>query len=63
MGQGNYKRSNERYWTFKPLIFSYLPIYIAGPRVQYWVGYERIFKNKKTIEVMPTANFGKSKDN
>ncbi|NQW42982.1 MAG: carboxypeptidase-like regulatory domain-containing protein [Bacteroidetes bacterium] len=58
MGQGNYKRSNERYWTFKPLIFSYLPIYIAGPRVQYWVGYERIFKNKKTIELMPTANFG-----
>jgi hypothetical protein len=57
-GQGNYKRSIERYWGFKPLIFAYTPIYIAGPRINYWVSYNKTFKNKKTLDVFTRANYG-----
>ncbi|MES2616242.1 MAG: DUF5686 and carboxypeptidase regulatory-like domain-containing protein [Bacteroidota bacterium] len=57
-GQSFYKRSSERYWSFKPLIFAYTPIYIAGPRINYWVSYERTFKNKKYISIDPSINYG-----
>ena len=57
-GQGFYKRSTERYWSFKPLIFIYTPFYIAGPRLSYWVSYDRTFKDKKEIQVTPTINYG-----
>ncbi len=57
-GQAFYKRSSERYWSFKPLIFAYTPFYLAGPRVSYWVSYERTFKNKKEIHVTPALNYG-----
>jgi hypothetical protein len=57
-GQGNYKRSVERYWSFKPLIFAYTPIYIAGPRINYWVSFNKTFKNKKTLDVFTRANYG-----
>ncbi len=57
-GQGNYKRSEQRYWTFKPLIFAYTPVYIAGPRINYWVSYNKIYKNKKTLDVFTRANYG-----
>ncbi len=57
-GQSNYKRSIERFWSFKPLIFAYTPVYIAGPRINYWVSYSRTFKSKKTLEVYTRANYG-----
>lgn len=57
-GQGNYLRSKERNWFFKPLITTYTPFYIAGPRINYWVFYSREFKNKQFISVTPTVNFG-----
>lgn len=57
-GQGNYKRSVERTWFFKPLIFSYLPFYIAGPRFDYWVNYSKEYKNKKDFNVFVRANYG-----
>ncbi len=58
LGQYNYKRTKERYWGFKPLLYAYTPIYIAGPRINYWVSYERTFKSKKTIELFTRANYG-----
>jgi hypothetical protein len=57
-GQGNFKRKAERYWSFKPLIFVYTPVYLAGARISYWVSYQKIFKNKKEIDITPTVNFG-----
>jgi len=57
-GQGNYKRANEREWSFKPLIFLYLPIYIAGPRLDYWVYYEQTNKNKRSFNLFQRLNFG-----
>ena len=57
-GQGFYKRSTERFIGFKPLILLYTPVYIAGPRLSYWVTYERTFKNKKEIGFTPTVNYG-----
>jgi hypothetical protein len=57
-GQGNYKRSSERTWFFKPLIFSYLPLYIAGPRFDYWVNFSKEFKNKKDLNVFVRSNYG-----
>lgn len=57
-GQGNYKRSAEREWSFKPLAFVYIPIYIAGPRINYWVYYEKTFKNKKEFNIYTRANYG-----
>jgi hypothetical protein len=57
-GQGNYKRSVERTWFFKPLIFSYLPFYIAGPRFDYWVNYSKEYKNKKDFNIFVRANYG-----
>ena len=58
IGQGNYKRSIERYWGFKPLVFAYTPVYIAGPRINYWVSYNKTYKNKKTLDVFTRANYG-----
>ncbi len=57
-GVDNYKREKERYWSFKPLIFVYNPIYIAGPRVSYWVSYYREFKNKKNYSFSPKVSYG-----
>ncbi len=57
-GQGNYKRSAERTWYFKPLAFTYMPFYIAGQRLIYRVGFEKEFKNKKTIAVSARPNYG-----
>lgn len=57
-GQAFYKRSEERIWEFKPLLFVYTPFWIAGPRVSYWVTYEKTPKNKKMLIVTPTANMG-----
>ncbi len=57
-GQGNYNRSNERTWSFKPLVFLYQPLYIAGPRVDYWVGYNKESKNKKEFNAFVRANMG-----
>lgn len=58
LGQGNYKRVKEREWFFKPLIFLYTPVYIAGPRLNYWVYFSREYKNKKTVSVYTRANYG-----
>lgn len=57
-GQNHFNRSRETYWSFKPLVFVYLPIFIAGPRVSYWVNYERTFRNKKNIIIMPDISYG-----
>jgi len=57
-GQTNYKRSTQRNWYFKPLIFIYTPLYIAGPRLNYWVSYNKIFKNKKEINFLVRPNYG-----
>lgn len=57
-GQQNYKRSEKRTWSFKPLLFVYTPIYIAGPRVNYWVSYEKEFKNRKNISFSVRPNYG-----
>ena len=57
-GQSFYKRSSERYWYFKPLIFAYTPIYIAGERIDYWMGYSRVFKDKTSLDVFPRVNYG-----
>mgnify|MGYP000394966511 FL=1 len=57
-GQGNYKRDNEREWSFKPLIFAYLPVYIAGPRIDYWVYYEKTNKNKRSFNIFQRVNYG-----
>lgn len=58
MGQGNYLRSKERRVYFKPLLFVYTPVYIAGPRVNYWVYYAREFKNKKSFDLFVRPNYG-----
>lgn len=57
-GMAFYKRSQERYWSFQPLIFSYSPIFIAGPRLRYWVSYEKTSKHKKELHVTPSVNYG-----
>ncbi|MCC6818799.1 MAG: carboxypeptidase-like regulatory domain-containing protein [Bacteroidia bacterium] len=57
-GQGNYLRSKEREWYFKPLLFVYTPVYIAGPRVNYWVYFSREYKNKKSFDVFVRPNYG-----
>jgi hypothetical protein len=57
-GQGNYKRSVERQWSFKPLMFIYLPVYIAGPRLDFWAYYDKTFKNKKAVSFFQRVNYG-----
>lgn len=57
-GQGNYFRKKERNWEFKPLATIYTPIYIAGPRFNYWVAYEREFKNKTYLAASVSPSFG-----
>lgn len=57
-GQTFYNRSKEQSWYFKPLAFAYLPVYVAGERIDYWVGYSRIFKDKTTLDVFPRINYG-----
>lgn len=57
-GQGNYLRSKERHWSFKPLIFIYTPVYIAGPRLNYYVYFRKENKNKKYYSIFARPNFG-----
>jgi hypothetical protein len=57
-GQSHYNRSKETEWSFKPLVFAYLPFYIAGPRLDYWVYYEQTNKNKKSFNIFQRINYG-----
>lgn len=57
-GQGYYNRENESVWQFKPLVFIYTPVYIAGPRFNYWVYRYKEYKNKRSFSLFPTVNFG-----
>ncbi|MBL7837210.1 MAG: carboxypeptidase-like regulatory domain-containing protein [Bacteroidetes bacterium] len=58
VGQGNYLRERERRIYFKPLIFIYTPVYIAGPRINYWVYYSREYKNKKSFDLFVRPTYG-----
>lgn len=57
-GQGHYVRAKEMNWFFKPLLFVYLPFYIAGPRVDYWVSFNKTSKNKKEFNSFVRTNMG-----
>jgi hypothetical protein len=57
-GQGYYRRSQELRLDFAPLVTTFLPFYIGGPRLATFVSAEKTFPNKKQVSLFFSPSYG-----
>jgi hypothetical protein len=58
LGQTHYNRVKELRFSFNPLWSCYQPVGVGGARINYGIGVDKKFKNKKTASAFVHPSYG-----